>query len=201
VFHLTSARRWASILQSAELVSRAELERRGIAEAPPSSLGEARLERMEREVVWLTINPLPRDRWVDLGGENRADVIITVDADALAWTNLARRQGFSESYLRRLRELGNPSEWYVSLEPIPAADWKRVQEGRAGHRLWERGTPLSDALVLCLSCKRSLRRDETETALPLCAECREVAELPAAARADDVVAPETKRRSGGGVSG
>lgn len=189
-----------SILESAELLPRAELERRGILEAPTPAPGEAPWERMEREVVWLTINPLPRDRWIEAEGESRADVIITVDTVALPWTNLARRRGFPESYLRKLRDLGNPSEWYVSLDSIPASFWKRVQEGRAGHRLWERETPLSDALVLCLSCKRSLRRDESETALPLCAECRAIAEPPAAAP-DEALAPDTTRRFGGGISG
>jgi hypothetical protein len=200
VFHLTSARRWVSILESAELLPRAELERRGILEASSPAPREPPWERMEREVVWLTINPLPRDRWIEREEEGRADVIITVDTFALPWTNLARRRGFPESYIRKLRDLGNPSEWYVSLDPIPAIFWKRVQEARAGHRLWERETPLSDALVLCLSCKRSLRRDESETALPLCAGCREVGE-PAAAALDDALAPDTTRRFGGGVSG
>jgi hypothetical protein len=176
VFHLTSARRWARIAESGAIVSLAELERRGVAERPPSTPARKPWDTIAHELVWLTINPLPRDRWLDAESEHKGDVIVTVAREAEAWTTFARLRGFPERYLQSLRELGNPSEWFVSAAPIEASGWLRVQEGRAGNVLWEQCTPLADALVLCVSCLRPSPRSalvEPDGLGPLCADCAE----------------------------
>ena len=178
MFHLTSRRRWARIADSGAIVSRAELARLGLAQYPASPPARRPWDEIAHGLVWLTINPLPRDRWLDAEEEHKGDVIVTVEPQAEAWTTFARLRGFPERYLHGLRELGNPSEWFVSDTPIDVTRWLRVQEGRAGHVLWERGMPLSDAYALCVVCGRADRRAalvEPDGFGPLCADCAEPA--------------------------
>jgi len=175
VFHLTSARRWARIVDTGAIVSRAELARRGVEKPPSPPPARRPWDAITHELVWLTINPLPRDRWLEAESEHKGDVIVTVEPEAEeAWMTFARLRGFPERYLHALRELGNPSEWFVSDAPIDVSRWVRVQEGRAGHVLWERGMPLDDAYVLCVRCGRADRRAvlvEPNGVGPLCADC------------------------------
>ena len=174
MFHLTSARRWAGIAGTGAIVSRAELARRGLVDLPLSPPARRPWDAIAHELVWLTINPLPRDRWVDAENEHKGEVIVTVEPQAEAWTTFARLRGFPERYLDALREHGNAAEWFVSDAPIDVSRWLRVQEGRAGHVLWERGMPLSDAYALCVRCGRAEQRAalvEPNGLGPLCAAC------------------------------
>jgi hypothetical protein len=177
VFHLTSARRWARIADAGTIVSRAELARRGVEKPPSPPPARRPWDAIAHELVWLTINPLPRDRWLEAESEHKGDVIVTVEPEAEeAWMTFARLRGFPERYLHALRELGNPAEWFVSGTPIDVSRWLRVQEGRAGHVLWERGMSLDDAFALCVACGRAAPRAafvEPNGLGPLCVDCVE----------------------------
>ena len=189
MFHLTSAARWASIVKTRKILPRVELVRRGLAQQPEFRPASASWDALVHELVWLTVNPLPRDRWLDADGEHKGDVIITVEPGAEPWTTFARLRGVPERYLIELRKLGNPSEWFVSTAPIPSSRWLRVLEGRAGQVLWESGSAIKRALLLCVECKRAILRKEAlelDGLTPLCTACfqrRQPAEKAAQAQA------------------
>jgi hypothetical protein len=158
LYHLTSLQRWEEIERDGELVSFVTKLLRGDGPAPVHS---SRWDREVDELVWLTANPEPDQRWqghvYDLATGlrfvpafdpayppwgNRSLVRITLDAPRLQvvhWPEWARACCFPRKYLALLALTGgNPAEWWISSSPIPRRHWLRVEQTFDGTVLWER---------------------------------------------------------------
>lgn len=163
LFHYTSEPWWILIANTGEILSYAEKRNRGLAtagatktigslgggsgavyvqtSAPVSSEWDVRID----ELVWLTPWRDPAQEWqtpaMGIEPHHKGAIRIEVDPPNLVrWPTHARHIGFPKEYYRALDETGGRMSklWWVSLEPIGAEHWVRVERTSDGTVLYDR---------------------------------------------------------------